>query len=45
MDARELTPKFSRIERSAAVLLAAALVVGLWQGYGTWLLSAGSHVT
>lgn len=50
MDAHELNPEVSRapralVDRLAAVWLALLLAVGLWQGYGGWLLSkAGGHV-
>lgn len=38
MDARDRKPGYSRIERVVAVLLAVVVAVGLWQGYGAWLL-------
>ena len=50
MDAHELNPEVTRVTRPRVVWLAAAwlsllLAVGLWQGYGVWLLGkAGSHV-
>jgi hypothetical protein len=50
MDAHELKPEVTRVTRPLVVRLAAAwlvllLAVGLWQGFGVWLLSeAGGHV-
>ena len=43
MDAQELKPRsdrFSRpwVVRAVGVCLVIVLVVGLWQGYGVWLL-------
>jgi len=52
MDAHELKPGSSRGVRPRAVRplvirlwvtwLAAVLALGLWQGYGAWLLSGGA---
>jgi hypothetical protein len=50
MDAHELKPEVTHATRPLVVRLAAAwlallLAVGLWQGFGAWLLSgAGGHV-
>ena len=50
MDAHELKPEISRATRPVVVRLVVAwfavwLAVGLWQGYGVWLLrEAGGHV-
>jgi hypothetical protein len=46
MDARNLKQRFRnsarQLERGTAVVLAALLALGLWQGYGAWLF--GEHV-
>jgi hypothetical protein len=44
MDAQQLKPEVRRrarpqIARFVAVWLAIVLAIGLWQGYGRWLLS------
>jgi hypothetical protein len=41
MDARDRNSRFSPAERCAIVLVVLVLAAGLWQGYGSWLLSAG----
>jgi hypothetical protein len=47
MDAQELKPGSSQSMRPLAVRLGVAwlsvlLAIGLWQGYGPWLLSGGA---
>ena len=45
MDAQDdKTPRHSWIARITLGALVLILVIGLWQGYGTWLLNgAGTH--
>ena len=38
MDARTPTPRKPRIERFFVAVLAVVVALGLWQGYGYWLL-------
>lgn len=45
MDARDQKPGYSRTERCVFAVLVVLFSLGLWQGYGAWLLSgAGDHV-
>lgn len=39
---RDVKTPWSRIERATLALLAVVIAVGLWQGYGAWLLG-GAH--
>jgi hypothetical protein len=45
MDARELDPTArpisARVTKVVATWLVALLAIGLWQGYGPWLLDHG----
>ena len=43
MDARNLKPGYSRVERCVLVGLVVLVLSGLWQGYGGWLSGGGGH--